>query len=128
MSCAVTVRCALTPHSPCVLQCKRRRLSPCRCIFEAMATLAEHEGAMNGLFHQSCARHLGPSGLALSTCSRARNCEETTFFQVQPDGKYSIRLFDPQVKEWKASKQSLGGAWPTYSPCAELISGQLWDD
>ena len=23
--------------------------------------------------------------------------------QVQPDGKYSIKLFDPQVKQWKAS-------------------------
>mmetsp|Transcript_31453 Transcript_31453/g.73769 ORF Transcript_31453/g.73769 Transcript_31453/m.73769 type:complete len:583 (-) Transcript_31453:127-1875(-) len=62
-------------------------------LLAAMATLAEHEGAMNGLFHQSC---------------------------VQPDGKYSIRLFDPQVKEWKvividdfvpctASQQDPGG-------------------
>jgi len=43
-------------------------------LLAAMATLAEHEGAINALFQDSC---------------------------VQPSGKYHIRLFDPQQKRWK---------------------------
>ncbi|CAJ1346401.1 unnamed protein product, partial [Effrenium voratum] len=43
-------------------------------LLAAMATLAEHEGAINSLFTECC---------------------------VQPAGKYSVKLFDPQEKVWK---------------------------
>ncbi|CAK9091177.1 unnamed protein product [Durusdinium trenchii] len=42
-------------------------------LLAAMATLAEHEGAINSLFAETC---------------------------VQPNGKYHVKLFDPQLKQW----------------------------
>lgn len=46
-------------------------------LLAAMATLAEHEGAIDSLFMEHC---------------------------VQPHGQYHIKLFDPQVKQWTVIK------------------------
>ena len=109
-----------------------------------MATLAEHEGAINSLFTECCVAHSVANVCtqqqdkthhstsaycsvpqqqisSLCACCPQNWCESHNFCllwagyvldetrEVQPAGKYSVKLFDPQEKVWKVARQASFG-------------------